>query len=55
MAEIVWADSALEELDAVAAFIALDKPEAAARFVTRVLARVEWLALFPLARGKPRT
>jgi plasmid stabilization system protein ParE len=54
MVEIVWADSALEELDAVAAYIALDKPEAAARFVARVFARVDQLALFPLAGGKPR-
>jgi len=54
VAEIVWADSALEELDAVAAYIALDKPEAAARFVARVLAHIDQLALFPQAGGKPR-
>lgn len=54
MAEVVWSDSALEELEAVAAFIAQDKPHAAARLVERVFARVERLALFPLAGGQPR-
>ncbi|MBI2512898.1 MAG: type II toxin-antitoxin system RelE/ParE family toxin [Opitutae bacterium] len=54
MAEIIWSDPALDEFDAIAAHIALDKPVAAARFVARVLTRVEQLARFPLAGGKPR-
>ncbi len=59
MAEIVWTEPALNDLDALADYIALDKPEAAARLVRRVFERVEMLADHPelgpripeLARG----
>lgn len=54
MAEIIWSDPALDELDRIAAYIARDKPVAAARFMARVLARVEQLAFFPLAGRTPR-
>ena len=54
MAQVIWTEPALDDLDAIAAYIALDKPWAANRFVQRAIARVEQLALFPLAGGKPR-
>jgi toxin ParE1/3/4 len=53
MAQIIWTEPAIEDLDSVAGFIALDKPGAAKRLVRRVLARVEQLALFPQSGGKP--
>ena len=47
MVEIVWTEPALAELDAIADYIALDKPSAANRFVQRVFSSVERLGLFP--------
>lgn len=54
MAEIIWTEPALDNLDAIAGYIALDKPGAASRLVKRVFSRVEQLALFPQSGGKPR-
>lgn len=54
MAEIIWTEPALDGLDAIAGYIALDKPGAAQRLVKRVFARVEQLAIFPQSGGKPR-
>jgi toxin ParE1/3/4 len=54
MAQIIWTEPALDDLEAIAAFIALDKPGAANGLVQRVVARVEQLALFPSSGGKPR-
>ena len=47
MAEIVWAEPALADLDAIAEYIALDKPGAAASLIRKVLKKVERLELFP--------
>ncbi|BCU76338.1 type II toxin-antitoxin system RelE/ParE family toxin [Luteolibacter sp. LG18] len=47
MAEVIWTEPALADLDAIADYIALDKPDAAGRFVKRVFKRVEQLASFP--------
>lgn len=47
MAQVVWTGPALAELDAIADYIALDKPSAAKRFVQRVFSSVEQLADFP--------
>jgi len=47
MAEIVWAEPALSDLDAIADYIALDNPVAAAELVTRVLEHVGQLAEHP--------
>ena len=47
MAKVIWADPAIQDLDAIADYIALDKPEAAHRLVRRVLAAVERLQRFP--------
>jgi plasmid stabilization system protein ParE len=47
MAEIIWAEPALQDLDAIADYIALDKRDAAAEFVRRVFEHVEQLAAHP--------
>jgi plasmid stabilization system protein ParE len=53
MAEIVWTEPALADLDAIADYIALDDPDAAARLVRRVFQHVEQLALHPKSGSKP--
>ena len=40
-ATLIWSDPALDDLDEIAAHIALDKPAAAAALVERVLTAVE--------------
>ena len=47
MAEVVWAEPALQGLDAIAEYIALDNPMAASRLVQRVFEKTERLADFP--------
>jgi toxin ParE1/3/4 len=44
---LTWSAPALDDLDEIAAHIALDKPAAAAAFVQRVLAAVERLREHP--------
>jgi plasmid stabilization system protein ParE len=39
MAEMIWTEPALQDLDAIADYIALDNPLAARRLVQRVCAR----------------
>jgi plasmid stabilization system protein ParE len=53
MAKVVWADPAVEELDAIADYIALDKPEAARQLVRQVLTAVERLRRFPQMGSLP--
>ena len=47
MAEVVWSEPALADLEAIADYIALENPAAAAELVQRVLAHVEQLAEHP--------
>jgi len=47
MAEVIWTEPALEDLDALAEYIALDKPEPASDLVRRVFAHVELLGAQP--------
>lgn len=47
MAEIIWSDPALEQLNEIAEYIALDKPEAASSLVQKVFATVDRLEQFP--------
>jgi toxin ParE1/3/4 len=47
MAEIVWTEPALNDLDAIAEFIALDNREAAARLVRSVFEHIDLLAEHP--------
>jgi len=54
MAEIVWSEPALGDLDAIADFIALENPTAAAEVVRRVLKHVEQRAAHPESGSRPR-
>ena len=47
MAEIIWTEPALSDLEAIADYIALDKPSAAAALVQRVFTLVEQLGEHP--------
>lgn len=53
MARIIWADPAIQDLDAIADYIALDKPEAAHQLVQRVFAAVQKLRKFPWMGSRP--
>jgi toxin ParE1/3/4 len=53
MAEIVWTEPALSDLDAIADFIALDNPAAAQRLVHRIFDHVEKLTDHPAIGSKP--
>jgi toxin ParE1/3/4 len=53
MAELIWTEPALNDLEDIAHYIALDKPEGARRFVTRVFQHVEQLAAHPLSGSRP--
>ena len=53
MAQIVWTEPALGDLDAIADYIALDDPEAARELVRRVFRHVEQLASHPKSGPKP--
>ena len=47
MAEVIWTEPALQELDAIAEYIALDKPAAASHLVKDVFDKIERLENFP--------
>lgn len=47
MAEIIWTNPALDQLDEIAAYIALDKPDAASRLVREIFSTVDRLEQFP--------
>jgi addiction module RelE/StbE family toxin len=53
MAEITWTEPALNDLDAIADYIALDNPEAARQLVQRVFRHVEQLVDHPKSGSKP--
>ncbi len=53
MAELVWTEPALSDLDAIADYIALDNPRAARQLVQRVFAHVEQLRQHPESGSKP--
>jgi toxin ParE1/3/4 len=52
MAQVVWTDPALLQLEAIADFIALDKPEAAQAAVRRIVDATDHLDSF-LRIGRP--
>ncbi|XHR31047.1 MAG: type II toxin-antitoxin system RelE/ParE family toxin [Chthoniobacteraceae bacterium] len=54
MAEIIWTEPALCDLDAIADYIALDKPAAAKAWVERVFRHVEQLAEQPESGSVPK-
>ena len=47
MAEVVWTSPALDQLEEIAEYIALDKPEAASRLVKEIFSAVDSLEQFP--------
>ena len=47
MAKVIWAGPALEDLNTIAEYIALDKPNAAAALVQKVVGHVEQLINHP--------
>jgi toxin ParE1/3/4 len=53
MAEVIWTEPALSDLDAIADYIALDKPEAARQLVQRVFRHVEQLSDHPKSGSRP--
>lgn len=54
MAEIVWSVPALNDLDAIADYIALESPVAAAELVRRVFVHVGQLAGHPNSGSRPK-
>jgi len=52
MAEVVWTDPALDQLEAIVEFIALDKPEAAKRISQRIFTATDHLESF-VRLGRP--
>lgn len=53
MAEIVWTEPALADLDAIADYIALEDPQAARAFVARVFTHVAQLEAHPDSGSRP--
>jgi plasmid stabilization system protein ParE len=53
MAEIIWTDPALADLDRIADYIALDNPTAARDLVKRVFAHIAQLSEHPESGSKP--
>ena len=54
MAEIVWSEPALADLDSIADYIALENPVAAAELVKRVFGHVEQLVEHPDSGSRPQ-
>lgn len=54
MAEIVWTEPALADLDAIADYIALEEPVAASEVVKRVFRHVEQLSDHPDSGSRPQ-
>ena len=53
MAEVIWTEPALQELDALAEYVALDNPEAASHLVEKVFDKIERLENFPQSGRVP--
>jgi len=53
MAEVIWTEPALADLDAIADYIALDEPDAASALVERVFEHVEHLQSYPESGSRP--
>lgn len=53
MAKLIWTEPALSDLDAIADYIALDKPDAARQFVQRVFQHVAQLISQPESGSRP--
>jgi plasmid stabilization system protein ParE len=53
MAEVIWTEPALNDLDTIADYIALDNPAAARDLVQRVFKHVDQLIVHPDSGSKP--
>ncbi|MDQ7734452.1 type II toxin-antitoxin system RelE/ParE family toxin [Halomonas sp. SpR1] len=53
MAEVIWTEPALQELDALAEYIALDKPAAARVLVKKIFDKTDRLEDFPQSGRTP--
>ena len=53
MAQVIWTEPALSDLDAIAEYIALDKPSAATNLVQKVFSSTERLEQFSESGRKP--
>ena len=53
MAQVIWTEPALSDLDAIAEYIALDKPSAAIKLVQKVFSSTDRLEQFPESGRKP--
>jgi plasmid stabilization system protein ParE len=53
MAKLIWTEPALQDLDAIADYIALDKPLAARGLVARVFEHVAQLQTHPESGSRP--
>ena len=53
MAEVIWTEPALSDLDTIADYIALDNPTAARELVQRIFKHVEQLISRPDSGSKP--
>lgn len=53
MAQVIWTEPALSDLDAIADYIALDKPDAAIRYVQKVFSKTDRLAQYPKSGSIP--
>ncbi len=53
MAEVIWTEPALQELDALAEYIALDNPAAARQLVSTVFEKTKRLEDFPQSGRMP--
>lgn len=53
MAQVIWTEPALSDLDAIADYIALENPEAAQQLVRRIFEHVDQLVDHPHSGSKP--
>ncbi|MDZ8118815.1 type II toxin-antitoxin system RelE/ParE family toxin [Pontiella agarivorans] len=54
MADLIWTEPALLDLDEVAEYIALDNPTAASNYVQKIFDRVERLTIYPNSGKRPK-
>jgi len=54
VAQLIWTEPALSDLEAIADYIALDDPAAASEFVAKVFLHVEQLAAYPKSGSLPK-
>jgi toxin ParE1/3/4 len=53
MAQVVWTESALSDINSIAEYIALDKPSAAKNLVQKIFSSTDRLEEFPKIGRKP--